>query len=63
MSPALVDGFFTIKSPGKPKTFLKDIFDVAHIIAFTEFIIIFLLSHILVFWPQDMWDLSSLTRN
>ena len=63
MSPALVDGFFTIKPPGKPKTFLKDIFEVDHVKAFTEFITIFLLSHILVFWPQDMWDLSSLTRN
>ena len=63
MSPALVDGFFTIKPPGKPKTFLKDIFDVDHVKVFTEFITIFLLSHSLVFWPLDIWDLSSLTRN
>ena len=30
---------------------------------FTEFFTIFLLFYILVFWPQDMWGLGSLTRD
>ena len=30
---------------------------------FIEFIIILLLFYVLVFWPQGMWDLSSLTRD
>ena len=30
---------------------------------FIEFFAILLLFYVLVFWPQDMWDLSSLTRD
>ena len=30
---------------------------------FIEFVAILLLFHILVFWPQSMWELSSLTRD
>ena len=30
--------------------------------AFFEFVIILLLFHILVFWPQGMWDLSPRPR-
>ena len=30
---------------------------------FIEFVTILLLFYILVFWSQDMWDLSSLTRD
>ena len=30
---------------------------------FIEFVTILLLFHVLVFWPQGMWDLSSLTRD
>ena len=30
---------------------------------FIEFITILLLFYVLVFWPQGMWDLSSLTRD
>ena len=30
---------------------------------FIEIVTIFLLFHVLVFWPQSMWDLSSLTKN
>ena len=30
---------------------------------FTEFVTILLLFYILVFWPHDMWDLGSLTRD
>ena len=30
---------------------------------FIEFVTILLLFYVLVFWPQGMWDLSSLTRN
>ena len=30
---------------------------------FIEFVTILLLSYVLVFWPQFMWDLSFLTRN
>ena len=29
----------------------------------TEFVTILLLSYVLVFWQQDMWDLSSPTRD
>ena len=31
--------------------------------AFTEFVAILLLFCVLVLWLQDMWDLSSLTRD
>ena len=30
---------------------------------FIEFVTILLLSYVLVFWPQSMWGLSSLTRD
>ena len=30
---------------------------------FIEFVTILLLFYVLVFWPQGMWDLSSLTRD
>ena len=30
---------------------------------FIEFVVILLLFHVLVFWPQGMWDLSSPTRD
>ena len=30
---------------------------------FIEFVTILLLFYALVFWPQGMWDLSSLTRD
>ena len=36
-------------------TFLKKVF--------IEFVTISLLFYVLVFWPQGMWDLSSLTRD
>ena len=30
---------------------------------FIEFVTILLLLYVLIFWPQGMWDLSSLTRD
>ena len=30
---------------------------------FTEFVIVLLLFYVLVYWPQGMWDISSLTRD
>ena len=32
-------------------------------IIFIDFVTILLLFYVLVFWPRDMWDLSSLTRD
>ena len=43
--------------------FLKIFFMWTIFKVFTEFITILRLFYILVFWPQGMWDLSSLTRD
>ena len=43
--------------------FLKIFFMWTIFKVFTEFVTILLLFYILVFWPQGMWDLSSLTRD
>ena len=56
MSPALAGGFLTIVPPGKSLTWI--IFKV-----FLEFVTIFFLYYVLVFWPQGMWDLSSPTSD
>ena len=44
--------------------FFKDFFLLQTIFkVFIEFVTILLLFYVLVFWPQDMWDLSFLTRD
>ena len=45
------------------KTFLKDFFDADIFKVFKEFVTILPLFYVLVFWPWDLWDLSSLTRD
>ena len=43
--------------------FLKIFFDMDHSFKiFIEFVTVLLLLYVLVFWPQDMWGLSSPTR-
>ena len=56
VSPALADGFLTTAPPGKSLAFF--FFKV-----FIEFVAKLLLLYVLVFWPQGMWDLSSLTKD
>ena len=34
-----------------------------HFIIFIDFVTILVLFYVLVFWPRDMWDLSSLTTD
>ena len=41
----------------------KDFLNMIHFKVFIEFLPILLLFYVLVFWPQDMWDLGSLTRD
>ena len=36
---------------------------MSHFKVFIESVTILLLFYVLVFWPQDMWDLGSLTRD
>ena len=43
--------------------FFKIFFYVDHFKVFIEFITIFFLLYIFVYWPCGMWDLSSLTRD
>ena len=43
--------------------FLKDFFDVDHLKIFIKFVTILLFFNVLFFWLQDMWGLSSLTRD
>ena len=43
-------------------TFLFRFFHVDHFKVFIEFVTILLLLYVLIFWPQDMWGLSSPTR-
>ena len=38
-------------------------FDVDHFKVLIEFVTVLLLSYVLVFWPQGIWDLNSLTRD
>ena len=47
-------------------TFLKKIFFGGMwtiLKVFIEFVPVLLLSYVLVFWPQGIWDLNSLTRD
>ena len=47
-------------------TFLKKIFlggMLTILKVFIEFVTVLLLSSVLVFWPQGIWDLHSLTRD
>ena len=43
--------------------FLKDFFDVDHLKIFIKFVTILPFFNVLFFWLQDMWGLSSLTRD
>ena len=47
-----------------PFSFYKDFFWMWTIFkVFIEFVTILFLFYVFVFWPQGMWDLSSLTRD
>ena len=43
--------------------YFKIFFNVDHLKIFIEFVTILLLFYVLVFWPQGIWDPSSLTRD
>ena len=61
VSPAVADGFFTTEPQGSPtRLFLKYKVFFYIFIDFVTILLLYYVWYVLVFWPQGMWNLSSL---